>query len=604
MRLSIPILVFLLSLNSAWAQKPDSTLAAPTNAFEHLLQERYKPQRRDFHGRRWKENSSVSAFGGMTHLLLGKPAARNSAEFGLSYSRAWSPLHTLRVSASYGETFNEDFSYAKHRRMGLEFDDMHSILDNFWGYRPDRYFDLQTVLGFGVYMSEPKKGKSLFSVGAHAGLHLSYALYRHLNIFVEPRVHLYTDGYDGFKGDNRTRGYHTGVQFWAGTTYQFRPREIARFPWEDFYLEYSLGVEGDILKMNDKRNGKRLGGLGASFGLALGRWYLPLGYRVTLFAGHHSVPNVQMDDKRLHFLTGIHWEGMLNLNNLFNREAVHPRFEVNLGGGYDTGILTQNRDAYYTKSVLFAHGPTASGQALYRISGSKAIFAQGRFGRLTAQQAHQDGHSSTLRKKLFSVELGMQYSRDRKLVHKSNLLFKPKNYITVTGGMNATLHGWNANSTGSFLKSDLKGVDYALGIARKYSPYSTIRAGLEMGTYGVNKGEKLHPFTLTAGYMVDLTTLLTRYRADRLFTLSIPIDLLYSHHERGVSEENGTRNDGHYWGVEIGLNEHFRLNERWGLFVAQGFRMYKGRYSPSSVAYGSLKLSHIIRLNMGMTYAF
>ena len=80
-------------------------------------------------------------------------------------------------------------------RGGVEIAHMFRILDNLRGYKDDLRGDLETVVGIGIYGTKNKVSKERFVAGGiHGGLHVNYHLHNHLDLFLEPRVNLFTDG--------------------------------------------------------------------------------------------------------------------------------------------------------------------------------------------------------------------------------------------------------------------------------------------------------------------------------------------------------------------------------------------------------------------------
>ena len=607
MKLKILIASLLLSLNVAWAQKPDSLGNVNFNALEYLLQEGYKPARKVIDKHNKKERTQIGLWGGMSQLILGSPASPGSTDFGLSFTREWSPLHSFRFSTSYSKANRGyDNGLGNQNRYGIEFDDMFNMLDFFQGYKKERWTDLKTVVGVGAYYSDPSRGKGKFSIGVHAGLHLTRVIYKHLALFIEPRATLYTDGYDVSTGIQSSRQYHTGMQFLVGSTYYFNKFTLPELSTRNMYFEYYASAQGDYSDRVDQLFDKESGRMGPSFGLGIGKWYLPLGYRFSLFTGYHSVPKEAILEKTSNFFLGLRMEGMINFNKLFCHNATEPRLEVNGGAGYESNIVMHDREGVLKKPFLIAHGPTFSTQLLYRLNPTYGIFVQGRYSSLKYTETFKNETKDKRKKENIGIEFGLQYRRDRKEAFKYNKLFKPYNFIELLGGFNATVSCKKSTSLGAMLKTDLFGNQFGFRVGRKFSPYATIRASIETGSMDISATDKAHPFILSADYMLDFTSLFTRYRADRLFTFSPFIGVVYAHHERGTSKWDTriTTVDGNYIGLQLGLNEYFRINDRLGIFLEENIRVYKGSFNAGAPTYTKLDLNSVLGANAGVRYRF
>ena len=606
MKLKLFIAALMLSIGTAWAQQ-DSSRNKQINALDYLLQDRYAPERRKIDRGNWRSNSSISTFGGFSHLILGSPVSRNSVDFGLSYTRDWSALHSARISASFQlANKNTNKTTGTQRRYGMEIDDVFHFVDYLWGYNPGRPFDVHTVMGLGVYATDPVHGKTRFSAGAHAGIHLSRIVYKRIGLFIEPRAHIFTDGYDAITGIESSRKYHTGIQILAGSTYFFNRHNIPSTFTDDMYFEIYGGIQSDYSSRADTWFDNHSGRFGSEFGVSVGKWYLPFGYRCTLFGGNQPMPNEAYTEKTQHIMNGLRAEGMVNFNNLVCPYIVDPWMEFNGGVGYEVTALGHYGDAILKSPFVFAHGLTASTQLLVRLTDKYGVFLQGRYSNLHYTDKFTNGTSQKREKHNFGLQLGMQYRSNRKESRHYNRSFRPYNFVTASGGINSSLIAQNSKTLSSLLDFGRARRQFTLGLGRKLTPYSSVRGIIEMGLLGIGKHDKAHPLTLGADYLLDLTSLITHYDRERLFTLSPLIGVLYTHHERGSSEDNKKETDcsGNYLGLRVGFNEHFRLNDQWGIFMEENLRVYKGKYNPKAPTFTHKDLSMLMEINIGVSYKF
>lgn len=189
----------------------DSVKTGFFNAMDYVRQKRYIPAGRaiDPKARGW--NSSLSIFAG-AGKLGGGAAGPYSKEFGIAFTKDVTSFNSYRLAVE--GAVNEQIG-----RGGVEIAHMFRILDYLRGYKDDLRWDLETVVGIGIYGTKNKVSKERFVAGGiHGGLHVNYHLHNHLDLFLEPRVNLFTDGINGLESQKR---YDIGAQAMAGLTYRF-----------------------------------------------------------------------------------------------------------------------------------------------------------------------------------------------------------------------------------------------------------------------------------------------------------------------------------------------------------------------------------------------
>ena len=174
----------------------DSVKTGFFNAMDYVRQKRYIPAGRviDPKARGW--NSSLSIYAG-AGKLGGGAAGPYSKEFGIAFTKDVTSFNSYRLAVE--GAVNEQIG-----RGGVEIAHMFRILDYLRGYKDDLRWDLETVVGIGIYGTKNKVSKERFVAGGiHGGLHVNYHLHNHLDLFLEPRVNLFTDGINGLESQKR-----------------------------------------------------------------------------------------------------------------------------------------------------------------------------------------------------------------------------------------------------------------------------------------------------------------------------------------------------------------------------------------------------------------
>lgn len=571
-------------------EKTDTTQARFFNATEHVRQKRFIPAGRVIDPQAKGRNFALSAFGGVGKLAgstVGLPATK---EFGLAVTKEVSSFNAYRFTVRGG--FNEAI-----KQGGAELSHLFRLSDYLAGYKPERPWVISTVLGIGGYVSRlDVNGERKAAFGIHGGLQWSFLVNRYLDLFLEPRVNLFTDQIDGT--DSRKR-YDVGIQFLTGLSYRFtpimntgsiRPNADAK---DNLFYELFLGTQGDFSARIRKSPlfSNNLSLLGPSFGVAMGKWYAPLGIRGGFFGGfHHTVGDDQMHTTKEGYFGG-RVEGLLNLNRLFNRRLTDPKLEVNLFGGYEVGFLA-HRGMSYDRKVRPFHGPTAGGQLVYAVNSRLGVFGQLRWSQSDYNQKFRNtSYSEDRRMQNIGVELGVQYRRRaEEITHK--YLFEPYNFASVAIGAS-----YPTRTGETRVKNIMKhlGQQLSLSYGRRWSPYSSVRGTVEVGHLPYAASHHTFPLTLGMDYLVDLSALAAEYNPERICSVELFAGILYTHHQ--AAKKN-------YFGMQAGLKESFRVNDRWGIFLEEGLRTYKNAIIPGSRTVTNKSFSLMPLTNVGVNYYF
>lgn len=567
----------------------DSVKTGFFNAMDYVRQKRYIPNGRPIDPKAKGWNSSLSVFAG-AGKLGGGAAGPYSKEFGIAFTKDVTSFNSYRLAVE--GAVNEQIE-----RGGIEIAHMFRILDYLRGYKKESNWDLETVLGVGTYWTKNKISKEhFFAGGIHGGLHVNYNLRNHLDLFLEPRVNLFTDGINGLESQKK---YDIGAQAVAGLTYRFTSLKKGSGisansgVLDNLFYEIYAGIQGDYsarIREAPVMNGV-LEPVGPVIGISMGKWHLPWGVRGTFFAGIHKTLPDQGTGKKEEAYGGFRLEGMVNLNRLFNNRVTDPRLEVNVMGGVEAGFVAHGGSTYARKVRLFK-GPTLGGQLVYAINDYIGVFGQARWSKNEYTQNFTNEQCSKRTMQNLSLEMGVQYRRREECITRNKYLFEPYNFISIGMGANYPMR------TGDQLLETMMrhlGQQFYVGYGRRWSKYSSVRGYMEVAHYPYAVSKHVYPITLGADYLIDLSTLVAEYNPERVFTVEGLAGILYTHH--GAAQKN-------YFGMQAGLKETVRINDQWGIFAEEVMRAYKGAIIPGARTLTGKNFSFLPYVNLGVNLYF
>lgn len=551
------------------------------DAKDYLLQKRYVPQPRYIDKKAKGRNFSIGVNGGVSKLQGQGSWLPIMGEFGVSLTKDANGFNSYRIAVMGG--MNE-----MQKKIGLEVDHIFRIGDYLTGWDANRNFYIETVMGIGFYGTRPNSGNTDFSAGLHGGLILTRRLGRNWEIYLEPRLNLFTDGIDAREA---SRKYDIGLQALAGLKYRLTGYDFSTIGNKDImdnmFYEIYAGAQGDF---SDRVwSYMKMKALGPTAGVAVGKWAYPLGIKASLFGGWGYTPNDRRNAVSEEPYVGVRMEGMINLIP-YNDNST---FELNLSGGYDFGFLAHKGNLYRKKLRMF-HGPTAALQALYFVRPDLGVFVQARWSQNKYSQSFVDGSVENRFMKNVGLEFGVQYRRRYEKVEemRKKHVFSPYNFVSVQLGTNFPLH--TAGVTKNIFLKEL-GQQFSISYGRRYSRIAALRGTLEAARYGYGKDKGTYPLTIGADLMVDALAVIGGYNDERTVNLYPFAGLLYTHNELG--DENN-------FGIHGGADLAFRIDDKWGVYLEGAVRMYKGQITPSSRVYTSARVSFVPNMSIGVNYKF
>ena len=329
--------------------------------------------------------------------------------------------------------------------------------------------------------------------------------------------------------------------------------------------------------------------LGPTASLAIGKWFMPLGWRISGFGGFHYTFNSD-NFKSEEVYGGGRAEVLVNLNTLISPSVDDPRLEVNLSAGYEFGALA-HRSSDYAKKLRTFHGPTGSMQLVYFLSDQIGITGEARYSKSFYTQPFKSGITQDRHMQNVGVMFGVQYRRRKADFDAKRGFFQPYNFAYATVGTNFPMR-----TAGVKMKDipDMLGQQISLGVGRQYTPLSAVRGSIEIGRYAYQHGG-VYPLSVTADYMLNLTNMIGNYSENRIFDLNAFAGIVYTHHEM---------EDKNYFGIQGGLQQSFKLNDRWNIFAEEYLRGYNGKITPSARTYTSGEYTFVLGASIGTSYRF
>lgn len=565
-----------------YAQTKEDSVKRSFNALDYRLQRRYIPQGKPFSREEPGKTFSVSVMGGLTSVRGGStlPTIYNG---GIFISKDVSSFNTYRL----GYIGGTGKGYQSH---GAEIAHLFSLSDYLWGYKSQSHFNLSTVWGIGGYSTRIDSESSHFAAGLHTGLHAVYHLSEHFDWYIEPKVYLLTDYADGVK---TSRGFDAACGILTGITYRFGRLPIAgnSANWGDnLFLEAAIGLQGDFASANRSAMSKpQIAGPAAS--VSIGKWFMPLGVRGTLFGGFHNTAYPADGSKRKEAYAGGRIEAMVNLNTLFKPSVTDPKWEFNLAGGYELGLLA-HRGPIYAKKLRPFHGPTGAAQIVYFINEQYGIFAEARYSKSFYNQPMTSGSTLKRYQQNLSGMVGVQYRRRKEDIDKKQKLFKPYNFGYASLGANFPIR-----TSGMTLNKVFKevGGQVNVGAGRQATYVSAVRAGLELGYF---RSGKLVPVSINADYMLNVINLIGGYSPERIFDANAFAGV--------AAMYDKTKDKKFFFGLEGGLQESFKLdtNDKWSIYLEEGAQVFKGKVTSNARAFTSKGYSVVLKGSVGVKYRF
>lgn len=353
---------------------------------------------------------------------------------------------------------------------GGQLDYMMNFNSLFAGYHPERIFRLYGVAGMSVAIPE-KTGRTGNAVGAGVGVQANFRLSSTTDLFLEPRVNIYSNK---LLHGITTNKVDMPVTMVLGLTYHrpdngsYKRGELESSNWTDNTF-FSVGG-GMTMPMSGIFKSLRRDVVQPHITGAIGKWLTPVsGLRASGQAGLLSERNYRGQLTRTK-LVGVEIDYMLNVSNFIGGYDPDRIFSLNGFVGASC-VFNSAVDRYSTRGFEF--GLTAGAQGVAHITPSLQLYLEPKLGMYTDDLIA--GHLPPLKQDLlFTMSAGLTYNFRQPDYYADKAAFKseekPKWFVSAAGGV-----GTNVNSV---IDTWGVGPQLALGLGREYSPVSAWRTAL------------------------------------------------------------------------------------------------------------------------------
>ena len=531
------LIVFALSFR-AMAQQQETE--SQFNGLDYILQ---KPAGNEKYGsKKFGDHLFFTGEAGImadrSHNRMFIPAGIG-ARAGLTVGDWFTPVHGIRLGLNAGL---HNGSLVNPYFAGLSVDYLMNLTALLHKDNPSRIFELIGVAG-GEYQLLYHRRQWTNGGGFRLGLQTRFNFSPLTFFYLEPRFGVYSDGIDGVE---TWMNYDWEASLMAGFGYRLLPAPVRRNALflgvdQGFFISAAGGVSSTIVGSSDIFLDP-----GATAMLAIGTRFtsissLRLSALVKYLGSEKSSLGAQLDY-------------LFNLHTLFGGYDPSRVFEL-------SGLLGAGYHAVATGGPL--NGQWSGGAGLhgeFRLSNQWSLFLEPRVD-VFPNGVWKDGLS--LIDPLPSMLAGVTFypvspSIDRKSIEEDEFDF-PK----PIGNLYVTLGGGFAGVLQSSFSEPFPNKGYRLfgGLGTWWNPVSGVRGTLNFTS--INAPRSLHN-TLAAGaqldYLLNFSSLFGGYDRSRLFEISGVAGLNYDY----VSSEGYFR---HSFGLGVGLQGSFRINEMFDLFV-------------------------------------
>lgn len=419
----------------------------------------------------------------------------------ITVGKWFTDISGLRVglNVGYAPTISSGSSTVKVSRVGLSADYLWDIT-SIANVRTNRLFSLIGTVGAGYYYSFNSSStdhKASHNLGLSLGLQGRFRLSEDLSIYIEPQITAYTDQSNFHK---RRLGYDPEAALKVGLIMHTLPQSERALSEPAMVRErlvnnlfITTGVGMSIGYLNYGFNY-----LSPKFNIGVGKFFSKeSGLRLSATASQ-TLPGYQ----KL-FMAGLSADYLLNLSSLVSGYDPNRIFEV---------LATVGPGLYYTnignKSGLSV-GFNVGAQAKFNVSPMVDIFAEPRLS-LLQRNYFTPGSGRSSWNLGAEVMVGVNLKATDYTDPRTNDIFSPKRFadnlfVSLSGGV-STL----------FKRQDLAylgGVAH-IAVGKWFTPASGLRLSAETSIY---RDPSLLGLSFGADYLLNLSTLFSGYRQDRLF---------------------------------------------------------------------------------------
>lgn len=563
------------------------------SALEYMLQKR--PVRPGFGDVKFKDHMFVSGMMGISYLSAnGSSHAGDFSYYGTSAQIVvgkWaSPISGFRAGVSIG--FNKNSIAQRRSYIGLTADYLANFSALASGYDYDRLFEVVGVAGLDYYMGLSKE-KSMKEFGAHIGLQAKFHVSPLVDLFIEPRIGIYTDGIDGLTS---WRKYNTQPALYAGLTYNMVPydKRTSTSEFERDFLSntfFTIGFGGITMVENLFEPSYMFKNMRYNVSAGMGKWFTPIsGLRLLVSAGYMDAPKGNTK------LVGGQLDYMLNLNAAFGGYDADRRFELMMIVGLNATYSTeQGRSAMRPGLGLGLQGNL-------RLNRYNSIFIEPRLTLYDKDFVYSRTTKGNV-DALGSISIGMNFMRVPYSVfvkrgQRTFDRFSDNMFISVGAGAQTLLQTGLWGGYQNLVSPTVEGA-----IGKWFTSISGLRLGLNAGflknnysSHGISFGENTRNYMIGANlnYMFNFTSALFGYDENRMFEMIGTAGL-------SGAVVSGTKHR-FYVGGNLGLQALFNITDHIGVYIEPSVKLFNSDFT---YGYSGIpNIDGVASLTMGMNYRF
>ncbi len=483
-------------------------------------------------------------FAGLMRSSLAQPFAGKGFRVAGGVGTQWNPVSGVRAMMTFTSINNE--SYTAHRTLGVgaQLDYMLYFSNLFWGYKTNRLFEVNGVLGLNYdYVSSDR---FCHSIALGTGIQGVFNVGDMFEIFLEPRL-------QAGLNNRWEKGELTRIDvvptFLAGVNYNLygysRKHNMSRanepFSNDHFtdhmFVGVGVGTNAVLHHKYFSNLDRYIGPMGSIY---IGKWFTPAsGIRASLSGalyGDRRGGNRKLAIADISYL----W----NINSTLYGYRPSRIFETTLGVGASLAYATSQHTGFYP-------GLNVSLQGLWRVSPNMGIFVEPQL-RFFNQKFSNDRYAYLPFDVHTALQVGVQYQLDGYDGATNRAIYEEdeNNYFFSIG------------YTGRALKRSASkytvGHGGSLSFGKWYTPLSAWRLGIDYGYYG--EKPRYMSLSLSADYLFNLSAYMWQYNPRRAFDLLAVAGVT-------VGAGNSQQTNEFTYGFKAGLQGRFNITPKFDIFV-------------------------------------
>lgn len=488
-------------------------------------------------------------YGQIHPLLLGEDwMSTMSTTYNWCVGYRFNGYHTFRVK---GDISPFQLHNPKATRIWATLSPQYMFsITNWWMGNATHNFDMRPYIGPILSLTE----SNYWGHGLEAGIPIVWKVFPSIEVFVEPSYRVtFSKMLNGNEYFKELLGLSGGLSYVQGPIHF--SNYFKRFHWgTDWFVASFEGFQKDLSSAGyDGVTALPLANL------AIGRWFGPLGIRLSGFGSLNRKLSETKDHLMVVAYAGGRAEGMINLTSLFKPSEKLNNFEIDILGGYHSSLMYRPLNTY-TRNWAYSSGPTAAMQFKYYVLNGIGLFIEPRYTLVSYQRTHRDyydGVTIQMAQEFTDLSVGMevrQYSNVRNELRQSYVDYIPRVFLTSNLGLSFPLHYNSQMPVSDFLRHTSPQVAFSVG--HEFNAISALRGGISFTNLRSQFSEEYESgFTVSADYMLNLTNGMLGYDPTRIIDVKAiaGVNALHSTYKRKT-------NLGVHGGAQIGIHATENVN--------------------------------------------